>query len=429
MVCSCLSACGPDGYHLGDWNVRFERILPELDRIQYGYWHFLKASPQILENLVWADDKHPEGYIFIDDEEKVRDLAAHLAGEACIPLVPDPSHLDNGQAFYSEPDAWNIYLAHVAHALKIEVHNMVAWSLSDYSSGELALLFDGRYLFDFVPSRGLYKFSSRFPGGRQGVTDWDAGVGYEFLERHGMIGTQAETVYNFTNWLRRNLVHVNNNTPEDWDGYPGCPPVEKILSPPEWYRHWTQGCAATSSLYITVLQSVNIPVSRGASYFATRNGPEQAHHRVEFPTLGIGLAHSDDAHNELARRSVNEVPVETLFYSIEQLAEFIDDPVLEYGAPSRGEQTFCNMYRRAVGNAYDFRADPILKRRARDLLGSGDRTMEDLLMARVCDGSDCLWKPPFDLDARALMIEEIDSTLAEIGSGDVLKGSRIVLGR
>ena len=261
------------------------------------------------------------------------------------------------------------------------------------------------------------------------MTDWNSRAGYEFLKQHNMIGTQAETVYNFTNWLRQNLVHVNNSTPENWDGYPGCPPVEKILAPPEGHRHWTLGCAGTTSLYIAVLQSVNIPVFRGVSDLATQGGPEYAHHRIELPSLGIGLAHSDDAHNELSRRGVNEIPVEQLFFTTEQLRELIDEPILDDGAPCKGEQAFYNMYRRAVGNAFDHMADSILKRRARDLLGSGDNTMEDVLMARTCSSSDCLWKPPFDHEERLIMMEEIDSTLSEIGSGYILEGSRIVLRR
>jgi hypothetical protein len=267
------------------------------------------------------------------------------------------------------------------------------------------------------------------PGGRQGVSDLNASAGYEFLKHNNMIGTQEETVFHFTNWLRQNLVHVNNNTPEDWDGYPGSPPVEKILAPPDGHQHWTQGCAGTTSLYIAVLQSVNIPVIRGKSVFAMHGGPDQAHHRVEFPTLGIGLAHSDDAHNELSRRGVNEIPVELLFYSNDQLRELIDEPVLDDGAPSKAEQAFYNMYSRAVGSAFLYLADSILKRRARDLLGAGEHTLEDLLMARICNPSDCLWKPPFDREERSLMTEEIDSALYEIGSGDILEGSRIVISR
>jgi len=412
------------------WNVGFTETMPELQDIPEVYWRFLEANPKILASLVWADDKYPNGHIFLEDRDKLRDLADHLTGEAGISRPPIPTYFEStGQVYYSEEDAWKIYLAHVAHALEVEVNNLVSWSLADYTGEELALLFDSRYLFDYVPLKGLYKFSSRLPGGRQGVTDWDPGAGFEFLEQHDMIGTRVETVYNFTNWLRQNLVHANNSTPENWDEYPGCPPVEKILTPPEGQRHWTQGCAVTTSLYIAVLQSVNIPVFRGVSHFATQGGPERAHHRVEFPALGIGLAHSDDAHNELARRGVNEIPVEQLFYSSEQLRDLIDEPALDDGAPSIGEQAFYNLYNRAVGNAFEYMADSILKRRARDLLGSGDHTLEDLLMARVCSTSDCLWKPPFDHDERVFMIEEIDSTLTEIGSGDILEGSRTVLCR
>jgi hypothetical protein len=131
----------------------------------------------------------------------------------------------------------------------------------------------------------------------------------------------------------------------------------------------------------------------------------------------------------LSRRGVNEIPVEQLFYSMEQLVSLIDEPLHNDGAPSRGEQAFYNMYRRAVGNAYYYMADSILKRRARDLLGSGENTLENLLLARVCSPSNCLWKPPFNYAERTYMTEEIDSALSEIGSGDILEGARIVIRR
>lgn len=417
-------------YIFDDGSVRPINSMPELDGIPPLYRRFLEANPEVLNNLVWADDKYPEGHLFISEADKVSDLAARLAGDKRLTTPPVPcKYEDDNRAYYTEEDAWNIYLAHITHALEVEINQLVPWSLSDYTEENLALIFDSRYLLYYDPLEGLYRFSFRFPGGRQGITDWSSSVGYEFLEQHNMIGTQAETVFHFTNWIRENLVHCNTSTPENWDEYPGYPPVEAILNPPEGHRHWTLGCAGTSSLYIVVIQSVNIPVARGVSYLAVQGGPEQAHNRVEFPSLGIGLAHADDAHNELSRRGVNEIPVVDLFYTFEELAELVDEPILQDGAPSRGEQAFYNMFKRVVETAYRHMADSILKRRARDLLGSGDNTMEDLLMARVCSPSPCLWEPPFDAGERQTMMEGIDSTLFSIGSGDILEGSRMVLRR
>lgn len=446
-VSACLFACGADfGADRGipeerdyrdkvkcgieDRNVEFLQTIPELEGVPTEYRRFLEANADVLANLIWVNGEYPEGRIFIEEADRVRDLTDHLNGRVRIEAPPIPVKSESDvDTYYTEEDAWNIYLAHVAHALEVEVHKLVPWSLSGYTREELALLFDGRYLFAYSPSEGLYRFSSKFPGGRQRVTDWSPVVGYEFLRQHGMIGTQAETVFRFTNWLRRNLVHSHTGTPENWDGYTGYPPVDKILAPPEGHRHWTQGCAGTTSLYIAVLQAVNIPVVRGASRLATQGGPEQLHHRVEFPLLGIGLAHADDAHNELYRRGVNEIPVEELFYTFEELNELIDEPRIDEGAPSRGEQSSYNMFTRAIGSAYHHMADSVLKRRARDLLGSGDNTTEDLLMARICSPSPCFWKSPFDSGEILTMIEKMDAALSQIGSGDILEGSRIVLRR
>jgi hypothetical protein len=150
---------------------------------------------------------------------------------------------------------------------------------------------------------------------------------------------------------------------------------------------------------------------------------------VEFPSLGFGLAHADDAYCEVNRRGVNEIPVEDLFYTFDELAENIDEPALEDGAPSTGEQASYNLLVRMVENGYHHRADSVLKRRARDLLGSSNHSLENLLRGDVCNFSQCVWKPLFDREERQIMTEEIDVSLAEIGSGDILQGSRIVLGR
>ena len=405
-------------------------LVGNLRGLPAEYRHFFKVNPMVAKALIWVDDCHPDGRHFLDDGEKVRDLVAHLAGEVRLETPPIPVKRDNdSQVYFSREDAWNMYLAHVAHALKVEVHKLVPWSLADHPEEDLALFFDSRYYLTYVPSEGMYKFSLKIPGGRSGVTDWSPEVGYDFLHSQGMIGTQAETVYNFTNWVRENLVHANNSTPVDWDEYPGFPPVEAILYPPEGQRHWTNGCTGTTSLYIAILQSVNIPVVKGVSYFAQQGGPSLPHSRVEFPSLGIGLAHSDDSHNAVNRRGVNEVPVGELFYTLEELRELIDEPAMDDGAPSTGEQAHYNEFRRNLFRAYLHQADSILKKRARDVFRVEHNSLEDLLVGKVCNQSQCFWRPVFDEGERQVMTEVIDATLTEIGSGDIQDGSRIVLSR
>lgn len=403
---------------------------PELRCLPTAYRRFLDANPDVARNLIWVDEGHLDGQSILNDETRVRDLIAHLTGEIRFEAPPVPAMQGNdGSWYFLKEDAWNMYLAHVAHALKVEVHNLVPWSLTDYSEDELALLFDSRYYVAYEPSTGLYRFSLAAPGGRHGVTDWSPEVAYDFLVQNDVIATRAGTVYNFTNWVRQNLVHRNNTTPPNWDGYPGLPPIEAILHPPGGERHWTGSCWATTSLYIAVLQSVNIPVRRGVSFIATQGGQAYAHSRVELPSLGFGLAHADESHCEINRRGTNEVPVEHLFYRFDELTEYIDEPFLEDGAPGSGEQAGYNMLVRTVDTAFRYRADSILKRRARDLLGHANNSLENLLTGAVCDFSQCFWKPLFEQEERQVMLEEIDTTLTAIGSGDILRGARQVISR
>jgi hypothetical protein len=185
-VCTCLtlsllfylSACGPNAgpvhadandspeyrneYVLKQFAVEerngIHRSVPELQGIPSEYRLFLETNTRVLESLVWVDHEHPTGHVFIEDEDKVEDLAAYLEGEAVIEVPPLPVEYENDrQACYSEEDAWNMYLAHVAHSLKVEVQGLVPWSLSEYTDEEISLLFDSRYLLQFAPSNGLYK--------------------------------------------------------------------------------------------------------------------------------------------------------------------------------------------------------------------------------------------------------------------------------
>lgn len=328
-----------------------------------------------------------------------------------------------------------MYLAHVAHSLQLEIDDYLSWNLASYEKEDLELIFDGKNFINYEHSKDLYIFGASNNGGRMGITDWNPLISYNFLVEKNMLGSgQLETVYNLTQWMRENLVHENTSTPENWDGYKGFPPLETILNPPEGERHWINGCWASTSLYAAILQAVNIPVRHNYSIFANSVDRRQGmHSRTEFLNLKIGLGHSDDPYSLYFRRGVNEIPVERLFLTLEELDTLIDNPEIEPSKdykPSRGEQASYNMRRRELDLAFEFRADTLLLVRAHELLGRGQKTLEDVLTGKSCGNNEqCFWKQLYSAEERNYMTSAIDQTLLDLGKGDLIEGCHRLIER
>ncbi|MBR9683886.1 hypothetical protein GOV03_05090 [Candidatus Woesearchaeota archaeon] len=403
-----------------------EGVLP------VAYEVFLKKNPRVTNSLIWVNNDNPEGITFASDCDALEDLAAHLKGDIEIlePLVGIPSSSGQDHTLYLEEDAWDMYLTHIAHSLKLEVEKVLPWSIKDYDQANLALIFDGKNFIKFLGGlNNHYKFDDSGQGGRVGVTDWNPLPAYTFLYEENILAeTQIDTIYNLTQWIRAKLVHHNTSTPFNWDGYIGFPPVEKILYPPEGERHWTQGCYATTSLYTAILHTVNIPVRRNYTLLGNSIKTEdEIHTRFEFPIPGIGMVHGDDPYNILARRGINEVPVSKLFMGLGEINELIDNPEIDLNdgfVHTIGEIASYTAQRRQVEAAFQHRADIFMIERAREILGIKQNALDNFLIPYNGGDEDqpYFWKPLFSEEERQVIREGIDQTLIELGDGDIEEG-------
>lgn len=404
------------------------------------YTNFLRDHPGVRDQLLWIDGDHPEGFLWLEDPDRKKDLETALAtlekGRVPVPETP-PSLVFESQngLYYSPADAWKMYVNHVAQSLFMEVNRLVPWSLADYGEEEMKLLFQGAYFMTYSEaSGGSYKFHhTRDGGGRDGVTDWNAALNYRFLREQELIrNSPRETLFAVTDWIRLHLSHEFIPTDDEgtyrneWErryGYRGFPPLDRILHPPSGERYWIHGCMGTTSLYQSLLHSANIPVRKGTTRFESGR-----HIRPEFPTLGLLLAHGDDPYSTVNRPGINQVPTERLFLTFEEAERLVDNPSVEpYNGytPTPAEQGGFNHILRTHREAFTVLADPLLKKRAQVIVNPG--RIDPLTFDRFLTGQG--WRPLFTEEERREMTETIDNYLRTLGEGDLMEGARALVAR
>ena len=190
---------------------------------------------------------------------------------------------------FSPEDTWNIYINYVALSLVAEIQNWYDWSILDYDTLSLNLLYDVTYWFRKGNTSGNYtnyrgeisndhgdmKRENNLAQATPGPPRWT----YWYLEHKGIVGnTRLETIVNFIDWLR-GLKHYygqnNFGNCEDFWQYRGSPPVTDVIRgttysgdppdrrPPTCFiggKHWTAGCHGTAGFIQVVLRILNIPV-------------------------------------------------------------------------------------------------------------------------------------------------------------------------
>lgn len=393
------------------------------------------ADPKIAQALVWdgvwTGDSGPRPYPDWDEHRKLalhRALAARDRGEPTAPAGP-PAVADG--RWLSEPDAWSVYVDHAAHALWLEAHREVPWSLRSLTPGQLALLLDGRQLLTRDDDRARYAF-----GVAGEVTDWDPVRTLRFLREHDLLAaTQEETVYALADWVRRSVRPLPTDEAAAAGygrhyGYAGPPPVDRILGAgPE---HSVPGCHGLSGLLAAALRSANVPVSVTWSRFARPGGAITLHSRVELPTLGRGLPHSAELYLPFSLPSGNAIPTAALFPTLGWIRDHLDNPRrLDCSGPDchrEAEQALYNAARRLVSLAATHLPDGLLIDRARDPSASQPPERLYEVLSEGCtrhEGAPFV-RPLFEDVERREIARRADEEIARAGGGDWARGAETV---
>jgi hypothetical protein len=226
---------------------------------------------------------------------------------------------DNGSTMVWVDPAymWQLYTAHVAFSLMLEVSHQVPWSVAGYTSDGLKWLFDSATMAWFMPN-GYFSMGTYDEAGlpalrtdtRPRTTFADPRWTYAWLKQAGLLGaSRPASIGNTMDWMRDNLWHffgtVGDNTGEDfgiddavWQ-YRGYSPISQIVNgtidsryPAYGVQHWTAGCHGSVAFLNAALRVVNIPVQP-----IWVCGHELAY----FMSEDLYLDHGDDPYNAVVK--------------------------------------------------------------------------------------------------------------------------------
>ncbi len=197
--------------------------------------------------------------------------------------------------YYSAEEAFDIFTAHVAHALFLETRQIFPWRLADHPAGEIQeILSSDRYFSLIKPTDDSVTYpldilsgrdyQARYQDQKRGVGLCDPQEGYVFMEDQALVGeTEIETLANIMDWFRANATH---NPKEDFRGLPYSIQKRHVflrdrLTVREWidvdrdksdnihdYRNLLlmyDGCHRAAADFRDLARSVNIPVLSAAS--------------------------------------------------------------------------------------------------------------------------------------------------------------------
>ena len=405
-------------------------------------YRMLLSNSKIASAMCWCEKINGEltymNYNQWPDERRVQlfDALSRLENDEPFPMQSPPQLVevkDEERTFMvmSDEDAWTIYVTHVAHSLWMEANHLVNWSLLDYNEDELAMLLGVDFLMNCT-NFGYYFFSVIMGD----VTDWNVEISYKFMkENQYIMDNPTSTVYAFADWIRYNVVHISGVVDEKnykkTYGYSGPPPADKVLYPIKVAKggySYSAGCWGTTGLFAAVMRSVNIPVHNNPDALPVIIGgvTKGTHSRLELPTLGIGLCHSDDLYDRLCspKTGGTYVPTEKLFHTLEWLDKNVDNPtVLDESDKYKNsveDQGRYNYIKYTWGIAIEYLTDELLVQRADDF--SQKKKPKKLQKSLTGDFA----KPYYSKEEISQIVKKVDEELIRIGNGSWKKGASIV---
>ncbi|MFN2251413.1 MAG: PPC domain-containing protein, partial [Anaerolineae bacterium] len=265
---------------------------------------YLEANPRVRDAIA-LEVREPGVWLAYDSwdaswKTRLREMYEYLAEGRSLPL-PDPipieTHEDyaigTGKVVYgTQFVARDVYFAHVAHVLLVEVRHLVPWRLSDYSNLELTHLLSSDNLFDAeliypledtlerdLAAEPVFRYTVCYSG--CGGTEFgrasesvlsDPRLPYWFMfrepeqGRHLIGNTQTETAIKLTEWFHDFLEHGYADVSWADPYYLQHPYLSdrlrrqsvSFLDHDAYIATW--GCWTASALFAELLRSVNVPI-------------------------------------------------------------------------------------------------------------------------------------------------------------------------
>ncbi len=252
----------------------------------------LKGCPVLRDRIVWEDatgvktsylnwtpaQKARIDYFYQGLIDDVEDL-----GMSC----PDPKKNTNstGYTYLTKNEAFDVYAAHVAHALYLESEGLVPWSIASRPGTELnELLSSDRYhtIIDLSANKNYpthikpgQDFQSAFRAKQVGVFHCDPRVGFDFItgltksQTENLLGgDEEETLANLTMWMRDHVAHGSDLGGSSYDWSKNVFLKDRLTAKiPVWDKTKTKklviafsGCHGASNIFSDLARSINIPL-------------------------------------------------------------------------------------------------------------------------------------------------------------------------
>lgn len=283
----------------------------------------LARHPELGFHLTWNERGSVRSYSAWPEEMRAGLRAAFDDLEAGrTSAVPDPPPNAWRRAADEDPQALHtafapdtaraMYLAAVAHSLRLDIRRLVPWALDELNGDELDALLASTSLFWWNADQQAYEISEFDHGWAVPAAPQAA---WSFLSQEQLLRpTRLETITALVGWSRR-LTHfagpVSRDNFRDHWGYDGDMPVSRTLAGTRYTgevfasmpgydrtRHYTAGCQGTAGLFASVLRAANIPVRTESV-----SNDSTPHATLLFPSEDRALTHGDDPYSLLVEGS------------------------------------------------------------------------------------------------------------------------------
>ena len=208
-------------------------------------------------------------------------------------------------------DAWNLYVATVAHSLALEIGGFTPWSVLNYAATDQIKIFHSHSMY-WVNAYSSYNSypDPQNPGGTlygyrtNWVTHAPPTKAFQYFVDENLIrSSHFYTIARMLKWGREHMQHYvdwsthNADTMYSYWNYVGDPPVSRIIDGVVYpdFEHlgaasWVEGCHGVASFFESVFRAINIPVE------ARHKIGGIGHATAVFTTIGQTLSHGDDVH-------------------------------------------------------------------------------------------------------------------------------------
>jgi hypothetical protein len=275
---------------------------------------WLAANQNVRDAIQWESPGGVHDYAhWTTQDQQFLDTTFSGAWDTNFPLLEDPprntvtlADMDDPITVIAEGDAWPLYVAHISYCLAAEIAGWMSWSITGYTSDQLAILFDSRNMFQWDSAHNGYAIKEG--SGSVGVVPASPWTTLLFLYQNGLYTcrSQTEVIEKTLDWCRLNLSHFvgdfkAKNMEDQWQ-YRGSPPAVRVMNGTPFptstdlrlaeIMHRTAGCWGTTAFLRAILRVLNIPV---------KHEEHVGHSMPNFLTEGQYMSHGDDPYNRLSK--------------------------------------------------------------------------------------------------------------------------------